>query len=127
MDDHDVLTGDRALGLLDHAAGEPGSSNRTLVTMAVDVTDRKLSETDLRRLNEDLEQRMAERTAELTKTSDTPKRQSDRVKEQTTLLDLVRDGILVRDLYGTILDWSTGAAEMYGWTKEEAVGKCRTG
>ncbi len=103
--------------------GEPGSPGRTLVTMAVDVTDRKLSETDLRRLNEDLEQRMAERTAELTKTSDSLRRQSDRVKEQTTLLDLVRDGILVRDLYGTILYWSTGAAEMYGWTKEEAVGK----
>jgi len=103
--------------------GEPGSSGRTLVTMAVDVTDRKLSETDLRKLNEDLEQRMAERTAELTKTSDSLRRQSDRVKEQTTLLDLVRDGILVRDLYGTILYWSTGAAEMYGWTKEEAVGK----
>ncbi len=103
--------------------GEPGSAERTLVTMAVDVTDRKLSETDLRRMNEDLEQRMAERTAELTKTSDSLRRQSDQVKEQTTLLDLVRDGILVRDLYGTIVYWSTGAAEMYGWTKEEAVGK----
>jgi PAS domain S-box-containing protein len=103
--------------------GAPGSPNRTFVTMAVDVTDRKLSETDLRRMNEDLEQKMAERTAELTKTSDSLRRESDRVKEQTTLLDLVRDGILVRDLYGTILYWSRGAADMYGWTREEAVGK----
>jgi PAS domain S-box-containing protein len=103
--------------------GDPGSPDRTLVTIAVDVTDRKLFETGLRKLNEDLEQRMAERTAELTRTSDSLRRQSDRVNEQTTMLDLVRGGILVRDLYGTILYWSAGAAEMYGWTKEEAVGK----
>ena len=103
--------------------GAPGSVDRTLVTMAVDVTDRRQLETDLRKLNEDLEQRMAERTAELTKTSDSLRRQSDRVKEQTTLLDLVRDGIIVRDLYGTILYWSHGAAEMYGWSREEATGK----
>jgi chemotaxis family two-component system sensor kinase Cph1 len=35
----------------------------------------------------------------------------------------VREGILVRDLYGTIVYWNHGAATMYGWPKEQALGK----
>ena len=60
-------------------------------------------------MNEGLEQRIAERTAELTRANDALKRQSDQLQEQAALLDLVRDGILVRDLYGTIVYWSAGA------------------
>jgi PAS domain S-box-containing protein len=103
--------------------GGAPSGGRTFVTMAVDVTERKAAESDLRALNEGLEQRIAERTAELTRVNDALKRQSDQLKEQATLLDLVRDGILVRDLYGTIIYWSAGAADMYGWSAQEALGK----
>jgi PAS domain S-box-containing protein len=103
--------------------GTPGSPDHALVTMAVDITDRKRAEADLRRMNEGLEQRIAERTAELTTANDSLRRQSDQLKEQAMLLDLVRDGILVRDLYGTVVYWSAGAAEMYGWSRDEALGK----
>jgi PAS domain S-box-containing protein len=102
---------------------QPGADRRLYVTMAVDVTERRAAETALRKLNEDLEQRAAERTAALTRANDALKRQSDQLREQTLLLDLVREGILVRDLYGTIVYWNHGAATMYGWTKEEALGK----
>ena len=54
--------------------------------------------------------------------NDALKRQSDQLREQATLLDLVRDGILARDLHGTIIYWSEGAAEMYGFTKAEVRG-----
>jgi PAS domain S-box-containing protein len=103
--------------------GATGTSRRAFVTMAVDVTERRKAAADLRRMNESLEQRIAGRTAELTQANDALKRQSDQLKEQATLLDLVRDGILVRDLYGTIVYWSAGAADMYGWTPKEALAK----
>jgi PAS domain S-box-containing protein len=97
--------------------------DRLVVTMATDITERKQAEAQLRRLNEELEQRIGERTAALTLANDALRRQSDQLREQATLLDLVRDGILVRDLYGTVVYWSAGAAEMYGWTRESALGR----
>ncbi len=99
------------------------AGERIYVTMATDVSDRKQAEADLRRMNEGLEQRIAERTSELTRVNDALKRQSDQLREQATLLDLVRDGILVRDLFGTIVYWSAGAADLYGWPREEALGQ----
>ncbi|NTW87937.1 MAG: PAS domain S-box protein [Desulfobulbaceae bacterium] len=71
---------------------------------------------ELSRLNETLEQRIQERTDELAKTVDI-------LKEQTKLLDLAHDAILVHDPDAIIKYWNSGAEKTYGWTKEEAVGK----
>jgi PAS domain S-box-containing protein len=45
------------------------------------------------------------------------------LRRQTALLDLSPDGIMGRKLDGTITYWSSGAEALYGWTKEEALGK----
>jgi len=45
------------------------------------------------------------------------------IKTQSTLLELARDTVIVRDLDGTIRFWNRGAEQTYGWTKEEAIGK----
>lgn len=102
---------------------ESTGPDQVVVTMATDITARKQAEAQLRRLNEELEQRIGERTAALTLANDALRRQSDQLREQATLLDLVRDGILVRDLYGTVVYWSAGAADMYGWAREQALGR----
>lgn len=51
------------------------------------------------------------------------KRDADRLAYQAALLDTARDVMLVRDLDGTIRYWNRAAADLYGWTAEEAVGQ----
>jgi diguanylate cyclase (GGDEF)-like protein/PAS domain S-box-containing protein len=43
-------------------------------------------------------------------------------REQAALLDAAQEAILVRDLGGTILFWNRAAEQLYGWTREQAVG-----
>jgi PAS domain S-box-containing protein len=45
------------------------------------------------------------------------------LRERADLLDLASEAIIVRDLNGIVQFWNSGAAAMYGWTSEEAVGK----
>ncbi|HEV3198703.1 MAG TPA: PAS domain S-box protein [Bryobacteraceae bacterium] len=48
---------------------------------------------------------------------------ADSLREQAQLLDLAHDAILSMDWNGTITFWSQGAEQMYGWRREEAIGK----
>jgi PAS domain-containing protein len=77
---------------------------------------RNQAESDLRELNVELEQRVAERTKDL-------EQQAGVLSEQAALLDLAQDAIIVRDMHGAILFWSRGAQAMYGWTSREACGR----
>jgi two-component system CheB/CheR fusion protein len=43
--------------------------------------------------------------------------------EQARLLDLSNDAIIVRDVDNRIVYWNRGASELYGWTREQAVGQ----
>ncbi|HEY9295833.1 MAG TPA: PAS domain S-box protein, partial [Phormidium sp.] len=47
-----------------------------------------------------------------------------KIREQAALLNVTTDAILVRDLNHHILFWNKGAERLYGWKKEEVLGKC---
>jgi two-component system cell cycle sensor histidine kinase/response regulator CckA len=96
---------DAILNVSLNVGGDPG---RALV-VAYDITQRKRMEEALRRARNELELRVQERTAE--------------IQRQAQLIDLARDAIVLEEIDGTILLWNKGAAEMYGWEKEEALGR----
>lgn len=64
---------------------------------------------ELEALNERLEQLVAERTEAL--------------QERADLLELATEAIIVRDMDDVIQFWNSGAEELYGWRREEVVGR----
>jgi PAS domain S-box-containing protein len=66
-----------------------------------------------------LESKVASGTADLAERT----RQAALLAEQAALLDLAQDAVVVRDMRGSIVFWSRGAAELYGWLSAEALGR----
>jgi PAS domain S-box-containing protein len=48
---------------------------------------------------------------------------TDHLMEQTELLELAEDAIILTDADGTITSWNQGACRMYGWEKDDALGQ----
>jgi PAS domain S-box-containing protein len=51
------------------------------------------------------------------------KKAEEALAREAELIDLSPDAIVVRTFEGTITFWSKGAENLYGWTKDEAIGK----
>jgi two-component system, chemotaxis family, CheB/CheR fusion protein len=71
-----------------------------VVLTFVDMTDRRLTEEALR---------MSER----------------KLRQQIQLVELSREPISIWEFGGTILEWNRGSEQLYGYTRDEAVGKKR--
>ena len=98
--------------------------------IGIDVTDRKRAEEALRQANQELENRVAQRTAELAQTNELlqqelleRERSQHILQEQAQLLDLAHDTILTLNLDGVITFWNRGAEQRYGFSNSEALGK----
>jgi PAS domain S-box-containing protein len=88
--------GERVAVLIAGAAFEDYSQQG--VAFILDLTERKAAEAELARSEEVL-------------------------REQASLLDLTHDSIFVRGMDDVITYWNHGAEELYGWQRDEAVGK----
>ena len=51
------------------------------------------------------------------------RRDIEMLRQQTALLELAHDAVVVRNFQGSIEFWNKGAEELYGWRKDEALGK----
>jgi PAS domain S-box-containing protein len=47
----------------------------------------------------------------------------ERIREQAAFLDKARDAIIARDLTGKIIFWNRSAERLYGWSREEVIGR----
>src|SRR5581483_9552909 len=70
----------------------------------------------LEALNRDLEQRVAERTEALRKSE-------AEFRVRAKLLELASEAIMVRNLDGAIQFWNAGSENLYGWRREEMIGR----
>jgi PAS domain S-box-containing protein len=101
-----------------------------IILFTEDITDHKQAQITLQQLNSELEQRVRERTTELTELNDhllvtllEKEHAYQLVNEQAQLLELAHDSIITWDLNSVITFWNHGAESMYGLTKAEALGQ----
>jgi two-component system, NtrC family, sensor kinase len=71
---------------------------------------------ELENLNRELESRVEQRTRQL-------KESENLLRERADLLELASEAILVRDLAGALTYWNAGAEALYGWDRNEVLGK----
>jgi PAS domain S-box-containing protein len=70
----------------------------------------------LEMLNNELERRVFERTEEL-------RHREEQFRTRAELLELATEAIMVRGLDDKVQFWNTGAEALYGWKREEMVGR----
>ncbi|HEY1264586.1 MAG TPA: MASE1 domain-containing protein, partial [Terriglobales bacterium] len=115
------------------STGKPGR----MTGICIDITDLKQTQQALQEAHNSLEVRVKERTQELDESNralrgeikervqaqEAIEFQTRRLREQSHLLDLANDAILIRTLDGSISYWNEGAERLYGWSKAEALGQ----
>ncbi len=99
-----------------------------------EIAERKRAEDDVRRLNDELERRVAERTRQLEAINQSlveaiqeRQRATAELRESESrsraILDSTPNAVIVIGAGGKISGWNARAEAMFGWTREEAVGR----
>ena len=83
----------------------------------------RCAEADLRATQRELEQKVRDRTATVGERTIVLEQKTAELAQQAAMLDLANDAIFVRSATDTISYWNEGAERLYGWTKQEALGR----
>ncbi len=79
------------------------------VVTFIDITERKRIEQELKEHRDNLQKLVEERTAVL--------------EQQATIIDQIHDSVVSTDLSGVVVSWNRGAERLFGYTKEQAIGR----
>ncbi|MDK2123747.1 PAS domain-containing sensor histidine kinase [Parachitinimonas caeni] len=104
------------------------------VVVGRDVSERKVQERELRRLNAELESRIVDRTRELSLANIQLKSKIDELERMESalwesfertrrIIDTASDAVISVNQQGQIVDWNREAENLFGWTHEEAFFK----
>ena len=116
--------------LVASAAGQPSN----VLTVVEDIQERKHMERALAALNDDLERRVAERTAELRRSNErlseailreqaAQREVRSRELELRAVLENAHDAYIAVDDNGVIVEWNRQAELTFGWARDEALGR----
>lgn len=78
------------------------------------------NEEALRELNAGLEDKVKERTAELADALQSVRSSQERI---AAILGSSQDAFVALDLEGRVIDWNPRAQQMFGWSRQEALGQ----
>jgi PAS domain S-box-containing protein len=97
--------------------------------MVREVEQRERTRREARKLNDDLEKKVAERTEELARAirhleseATERRRKEEDLRRLAAIVEGSEDTIIGADLDGKITDWNAGAEKMFGYSRAEAVG-----
>jgi len=95
-----------------------------------EIAERNRVERSLQLAHDELELRVQQRTQELATANLQLRaeigerlRAEEDLRKQAELLELAHDAVIVRDLNDRITYWNSGAEELYGWRRQEALGE----
>jgi PAS domain S-box-containing protein len=106
-----------------------GVGNRAFALMVIWVTTllcmrRQSDEAELRRVNEDIEQQVQERTSDLEEANrQLEDLRAEAVSQLAAIVKSSDDAIVGMTLNGIIQSWNTGAERVYGYAADEVLGR----
>jgi len=84
------------------------------------VVDQQRRQAQLEELNATLEQRVQERTKALTEALSVVRQSGQRIN---AIIETAQDAFIGIDLRGRIIDWNSQAEALFGWSRDEVIGR----